>query len=91
MDLRHVSVMADYFVIGSGNSDRQINAITDRIREEVKAQTAQLPIRVEGRGENGWVLMDYGAVIVHIFNPQTRAYYDLEGLWHEASILLRVQ
>lgn len=94
MDLRHVSVMADYFVIGSANSDRQINAITDFIREEVKKQGPQgqlLPLRTEGRGESGWVLIDYGDVIVHIFSPQTRRYYDLEGLWREAGVLLRIQ
>lgn len=91
MDLRKVSIIADYFVIGSANSDRQINAITEHIREKVKEQRSVRPLRIEGRGENGWVLMDYGEVIVHLFSPQMRSYYDLEGLWHEASILVRMQ
>lgn len=91
MDLRDISVIADFFVIGSGNSDRQINAIVDHIREEVRNSLDRHPLRVEGRGESGWVLMDYGDVIVHIFSPQIRTYYDLEGLWREANVLLRVQ
>jgi ribosome-associated protein len=91
MDLHRVTLIADYFVIGSANSDRQINAITDHIREEVKKQGQLLPLRTEGRGENGWVLMDYGGVIVHIFSPQTRSYYDLEELWREANVLVRMQ
>lgn len=91
LDLQHVSVIADYFVIGSANSDRQINAIVDHIREEVKKRQALYPLQIEGRGENGWVLMDYGSVIVHVFSPTLRKYYDLEGLWRDASVLVRMQ
>lgn len=91
LDLRHVSVIADYFVIGSANSDRQINAIVDHIREEVKKRQTLYPLQIEGRGENGWVLMDYGSVIVHVFSPTLRKYYDLEGLWRDASVLVRMQ
>ena len=91
MDLRTTSVIADFFVIGSANSDRQINAVVEHIRDEVKKQSARLPLRVEGRGENGWVLMDYGDVIVHVFSPQLRSYYDLEGLWRDADVLVRMQ
>lgn len=91
MDLQKVSVIADYFVIGQANSDRQINAVIERIREGVKEKFATLPLRVEGKGESGWVLMDYGTVIVHIFSPQARAYYDLETLWKEAPVILRMQ
>ncbi|GAB4555041.1 MAG: hypothetical protein OHK0023_25800 [Anaerolineae bacterium] len=91
MDLRQVSIIADYFVIASANSDRQLGAITEHVRDEVKKQTRAVPLRVEGRGESGWILMDYGDVIVHLFLPQTRAYYDLEGLWREAPVVLRMQ
>lgn len=91
MDLRQVSIIADYFVIASANSDRQLSAITEHVRDEVKKQTHAIPLRVEGRGESGWILMDYGDVIVHLFLPQTRAYYDLEGLWREAPVVLRMQ
>jgi ribosome-associated protein len=91
LDLRELSIMADLFVIASGNSDRQLNAIADNIREEVKKAYQVRPQRTEGRGEGGWVLMDYADVIVHLFSEQARAYYNLEDLWREAPVLLRVQ
>lgn len=91
MDLRTSSVIADFFVLGNANSDRQINAVVEHIRDEVKKRMARLPLHVEGRGENGWVLMDYGDVIVHVFSPQLRSYYDLEGLWRDADVLVRMQ
>ena len=91
MDLREVSLIADYFVIGSATNERQLNAITDHIRDELKPRTQRYPLRVEGRGENGWVLMDYGDVVVHLFLPDVRSYYDLEGLWRDANVLVHVQ
>ncbi len=90
-DLREVSILTDYFIICEAPSDRQINAITENIREEAKKAYNLLPWRVEGRGEDGWVLMDYGDVVVHIFDPDVRRYYDLEGLWREAPVLVRMQ
>jgi ribosome-associated protein len=90
MDLQSVSLMADYFVIGTANSDRQLNAIIDKIREGLKADFKRLPIGVEGRGDSGWVLLDYGDVIIHLFTPNARRYYDLEGLWSGAPILVRM-
>lgn len=91
LDLRKVSVITDYFVIASANSDRQLNAITEHVRDELKKNYQAVPLRIEGRGEDGWVLMDYGDVIVHLFSPAARAYYDLEGLWREGNVLLRMQ
>jgi ribosome-associated protein len=90
-DLRALTPIADYFVIGEAASDRQINALVEHVRDEMKKQFGLLPIRIEGRGEGGWVLMDYGSVVVHLFDPDVRAYYDLEGLWREAPILMRMQ
>ncbi len=90
-DLREVSLIADYFVICEANSDRQINAIVDNIRVEVKKDFDLLPYHVEGMGDAGWVLMDYSSVLVHVFNPDLRAYYDLEGLWVTAPVLVRMQ
>ena len=90
-DLRNVTVIADFFVIGEAPSDRQINALVDHVRDEVKKEFGLLPARIEGRGEDGWVLMDYSSVVVHLFAPDVRAYYDLEGLWREAPILMRMQ
>jgi len=91
MDLRDVTLFTDFFVIASANSDRQVNAITDNTRDEIKKEFQLYPLHVEGRGENGWVLMDYGDVIVHLFLPEIRAYYDLEGHWADANVLLRIQ
>ena len=91
MDLREVSLIADYFVIGSANNERLLNAIVEHLREEIKNQTGAYPLRIEGRGDSGWVLMDYSDVVVHIFAPEVRSYYDLEGLWADANVLVKVQ
>jgi ribosome-associated protein len=91
IDLREVTLIADYFVICTGTSDRQINALTERIRTDIKRNHGVLPLHVEGEGSTGWVLMDYGAVVVHLFLEDRRHYYDLEGLWRKAKILLRIQ
>jgi len=91
LDLRKVSIITDFFVIASANSDRQLNAIAEHVRDELKHNQQTAPLRVEGRGESGWILMDYGDVIVHLFSPSARAYYDLEGLWREGNVLLRMQ
>ncbi|MFN7209056.1 MAG: ribosome silencing factor [Aggregatilineales bacterium] len=91
LDLRKVSIIADFFVIASASSDRQLNAIAEHVRDELKHKQQIIPVGVEGRGENGWILMDYGDVIVHLFSPSARAYYDLEGLWREGNVLLRMQ
>ena len=91
LDLRGVSAFTDYFVIGSGTSERQIRALLDAIRETAKAQHHRRASSVEGRAEAGWVLADYGDVIVHLFSPDKRAYYDLEGLWREGKVVVRIQ
>ncbi len=92
LDLRPDTVIADFFVVATGNSDRQIRALTSYVREDVKEKSGKLPVSVEGTPESGWVLMDYGAVVVHIFNEDQREYYDIEGLWSKvASVLLSIQ
>jgi ribosome-associated protein len=90
-ELRPITTIADYFVICEAGSDRQLNAIQENIRENAKIAYDLLPLRVEGTGQSGWILMDYGSVVVHIFHPDRRHYYDLETLWKEATILLRMQ
>ena len=84
LDLRGVVGYTDYFVICSGNTERQTKAIHDGIHEELKKQHGLLPRRVEGDREARWVLMDYLDCVVHIFTPQAREYYRLEQLWGEA-------
>jgi ribosome-associated protein len=92
LDLRPDVVIADFFVICSGNSDRQLRALADNVREKVKEQYSVLPYSTEGVAESGWVLMDYGDIVVHLFSDDKRQFYDLEGLWRaEANVLLSIQ
>ena len=75
--------MADYFVICSGNSDRQVQSIAQGIEEACRAQGVK-PFAVEGTGRGHWVLMDFSDVIVHVFYRPVREFYDLDGLWGDA-------
>lgn len=84
LDLRGVLGYTDYFVICSGNTERQVKAIHDGINEGMKKEHGVLPRRVEGVTEARWILMDYLDVVVHVFTPQMRSYYRLEQLWGEA-------
>ncbi len=84
LDLRGVLGYTDFFVICSGNTERQTKAIHDGIHLGCKQEHGLLPRRVEGLREGGWVLMDYLDVVVHIFTPETRDFYRLERLWGEA-------
>ena len=86
LDLRGLTSVADYFVICSGRSDRQVKAIHDRIHMGMKSDHGTLPTRVDGAAQAQWVLMDYGDVIVHIFMPEMRDFYRLEQLWGEAPV-----
>lgn len=91
LDLRDLSPVADYFVIATGNVDRQLEAIADNVVEVLKRSQRVSPRRVEGTGQSGWVLIDYGDVVVHLFTPTLRAFYNLESLWSAATVLLRMQ
>lgn len=84
LDLRGVIGYTDFFLICSGNTGRQAKAIHDGIIEGLKREHGKLPRKVEGSADTGWILMDYLDVIVHIFTPETRAFYRLEQLWGEA-------
>jgi ribosome-associated protein len=84
LDLRGVLGYTDYFVVCSGNTERQTKAIHDAILEGLKHEHGLLPRRVEGLREARWILMDYLDVVVHVFTPDTRDYYRLEQLWGDA-------
>ena len=90
LDLRSISLLADYFVICSGESERQVKAIVDEITEKIKEEGIR-PLHIEGDSSSGWVLVDYGGVIVHIFAPVVRGYYQLEKLWSDALVVVRMQ
>ena len=82
IDISTVSVMADYFIIASGNSRNQVQAIIDNVDSELQ-KIHIIPKQVEGYGTGNWVLMDYGDVIVHIFDKENRLFYDLERVWRD--------
>jgi ribosome-associated protein len=84
IDLHDVIGYTDFFVICSGNTERQTKAIHDGIHQGLKKDHGMLPRRVEGLGEARWILMDYLDVIVHVFTPEAREFYRLEQLWGEA-------
>lgn len=90
LDIRDVTTFADYFVICSGNNPRQIQAIADAIDEQLGEQGAKVLHR-EGDSETGWMLLDFGDVIVHIFGPKEREYYRLERLWSGAKTVVYLQ
>ncbi|MDZ5440266.1 ribosome silencing factor [Enterococcus cecorum] len=86
LDVREVSLLADYFVICSGNTDRRINAIVDEVVEQ--AYKNQMDVkRVEGKEASKWVLIDLGDVVVHVFNQSEREFYQLEKLWSDAPLV----
>jgi ribosome-associated protein len=84
IDLRGIVSYTDFFVIASGNSERQTKAIHDSVREELKREHGLLPRRTEGNREARWILLDYLDTVLHIFTPDARDYYRLEQLWGEA-------
>ena len=90
LELAPLTTLADYFVICSGGSERQLDAIADGIMEGLRPEKIR-PIGREGTAASHWVLLDFGSVIVHIFTPPERDYYGLEKHWSEAKTILRVQ
>ena len=90
LDISETSDFADYFVICSGTSDRMLQALADAVIEKVR-ETYRTKPRLEGLPQEGWLLADYGNIIVHLFSPDRRVYYRLEELWGQGKILLHVQ
>jgi ribosome-associated protein len=84
-----VTTMADYFVICSGRSDRQVQVLAGAIVDELRKEGIR-PLGIEGKGAARWVLLDYGSVIVHVFAPEEREFYGLERLWSTATQVVRV-
>ncbi len=86
LDLRGKTLIADYFVVCSGNSDVHIRSIADRVQEMLK-ENGERALRVEGYREATWVLLDYGDVVVHIMREEQRQYYGLEAFWENAPLI----
>jgi ribosome-associated protein len=91
LDIRGVSLIADYFVICTAGSERQTSAILKDLSEKLLEELRRKPLHTEGKGDSGWVLLDYGDVIVHIFSPAQRSFYNLEQLWAAATPVVRLQ
>ncbi|WP_430928840.1 ribosome silencing factor [Polaribacter marinivivus] len=87
LDLREIeNTVCDYFIICSGNSNTQVNAISNSVQKFVSKEVKDKPWHIEGQGNAEWVLMDYVNVVVHIFQKQVRDFYDIESLWGDAKI-----
>jgi ribosome-associated protein len=84
LDLRQIASFTEFFIIASGSNQRQVQAISDEINEQLKKQLGSRAIRIEGYSGGEWVLLDYGDFIVHIFDKEAREFYDLERLWLDA-------
>ena len=84
LHLERVTEVTDYFLICSANNPRQIEAIGDGVKESLRDREGVRPLHVEGKGGGHWLLLDYGDFVVHVFDEQTRAFYDLERLWSDA-------
>lgn len=90
LDLKELAPVGDFFVICSGSSDRTITGLMDAVVEET-GEKFHLKPRLEGQPAEGWLLADFGSVIVHVFSNAQRDYYRLEDLWSDAKVLLHVQ
>ncbi len=91
LDLHSQAVFADFFVICSGESEPQLRALMRAVQIEAKEKGGRMPKGVEGTPADGWILIDYGDVVVHLFDEEKRAYYDLESLWHKGRVVVRMQ
>ena len=86
IDIHNVSVIADYFVIASGTNSNQVQAIVDNVEEQLGRAGFEAK-QIEGNRNSSWILMDYGDVIVHVFDEENRIFYDLERIWREGKVL----
>ena len=91
LDIRSVATVADYFVVASTASERQMQAVVRDLEQTLRNDDGVRPLRTEGRSSSGWVLMDYGDVVVHLFSAEQRGFYRLEELWSSAVPLVRMQ
>lgn len=84
MRVNEQTIIADYFVIAGGTSRTQVNSLADEVEYKLGLEGIN-PSKVEGRGQGTWILLDYDSVLIHVFNPQSREFYNLEKLWAEST------
>lgn len=85
LEVKELSSLTDYLLLVSGRSDRQVQAVAENIKLEFKKHHQEMPLAIEGMAQGRWVLLDYGGVMIHVFQEPVREFYDLEGLWSEAT------
>jgi ribosome-associated protein len=90
MDVSNICQFTDYFIICSGTSDRMLQSLSKAVDESAKSNFS-LDARINGKGVEGWITLDFGDLVVHLFSERQRAYYQLEELWAEGKILLRLK
>lgn len=86
IDIHDVSVIADYFIIASGSNQNQVQAMVDNVEEKL-GRAGFEPKQIEGTKNSSWILMDYGDLIVHVFDEENRLFYDLERIWRDGKVL----
>jgi len=91
LDIHEAAVFTDYFVIATGTSDRMLDALAKAVSDDLRKKHRMKTKNPEGQARDGWLLVDYGDVVIHLFSPDQRAYYGLENLWSEGKVLIRLQ
>ncbi len=87
LDISELLVITDVFVIASGTSNRHVRSLADDVEVRLSSELQRKPLRREGRDHSRWVLLDYGDMVVHVFDQETRNYYELEKLWADAPVI----
>ncbi len=90
IDIHDLTTIADFFVICSGENERQLRAISRTLTDELGERDIH-PLHIEGEPVSGWILLDYNDVMVHVFNQELRSFYDLEDRWSEAPVVVSIQ
>jgi ribosome-associated protein len=91
LDIHEIASFTDYFVICNGTSNRMLESLSDAVLEGIQTEPGVTKGHSEGTPSDGWSVIDYGDVVVHLFSPDQREYYQLEQLWEKGKILLRLQ
>ena len=87
LEIAELTTLADYFVLATGSSNTQINALVDNVEKVLTEEAGEEPLHREGYRGGTWVLMDFGCVVVHVFTAETRSFYDLERLWQDGKVI----
>ncbi len=91
LDIREQAAFADYFLLCNGENTPQLKALAENVTLDAKQEAEVRALGYEGDAEDGWMLIDFGDLVVHLFSPEKRAYYNLETLWDDAHVVMRMQ